>query len=1483
MVIFCLCCCLYGHAQKAKAQSCGTATYYSSNGRDYARCSNTLNWSQAENACNSLQAGWNLTTINDATENTYVNGTVASGLTVWIGINDNTTEGTYVWNQGTSTYTNWGSGEPTTGTMDNCGRMVAAGTWDHGRCTGAGASLQFVCEGAPVCGNSSVSGAETCDDGNAIAGDGCSTTCQTEPGCSCPTPGSACTCPCTTRQWSTLGAGNNEYMYCSAPTVGWTTARTNCQSAGTSWDLATVNSAAENTHIATNGGTFTVWLGYNDCETTGACGNGLTVEGTFSWVGGTSSYTNWAGGQPDNAGSALNNPGQDCATMARSGGTWSDAACSTNTGYVCEGPALCGNGVIGGSEACDDGNTANADGCSQGCTVEDGYTCTGTPSTCTAICTGGVWHRQALSTGNTTEYFFCNTTVTRTAANTNCGNLGSGWSLVKIVDTTENTFVDGLSTQTLWTGLNDIASEGTYVWADSSALGAYTNWAATNPTGGVTLNCVAQLNGGTWDDLGCLTNNRYVCEGPPICGNGIGVPSETCDDGNTINGDGCSASCVVESGYSCTVGSNSSAGGASVCTGSSHAVVSTIRLVESAGERGIEWTTLSESGTLGFVVSVFDQRASRWKPLHNGMIVGLHEAFAGGVYRVFGLARGLANLQYRIEEVERTGGATVVSEGMLSSNDVVSVTSEQAVATPNWHEGLSGTAIPSTHRWALRRAPIALALPSKSNLPQVAKLGWPPELPIHTKHVSTHPVGLRFETRIEGLHRVSLFDLSSRAALSSNEMLARVQDHHLMLSDRGKPVPYYFDKNTNQLIFYAAASTAMYSANRVYQLRFADAQSMKTASAPPTTRLSRSGIIKQTFEQDTLFAAAASTNAEQDNWYWAALSAGSGHYETFTTELDLGAMDIVGDAELEIVFNGAWGLSETSAQRMAVHINDTPIGVIEVKRMGNQSMRLPLQSAALRSGKNVLTLYATSGAPAGTVGIYVDRFLVVSVRSLRSDQNTLQFKALTSGITEVVLPLARYFVYDIDTGERVQTVAPSNQTTESTIAIATQEGHTYAISAIDRMAQAFNVAPIVDRGLSSGGLSAEYLIIAPESLVASAARLGNYRKAQGLKAAVVGLRDIYDAYSYGYPTPYAIHDFLRYAYEQGAVPLRYVVLLGNGSFDYKGVTAEGPGLIPPKLLVGDGGLSASDVWYADVVNDDLVPEFAIGRLPVTTEAEASQLVDRMVKYEEHLHEKYAHDALALVGATRRDNFSQLAAPLAEELLDQGNSVYVAVEQLGPQAARGQIIRTLNDGVFWFSYLGHAGVSQLDDGALLREEDLASMTSGKRFGIWTAMTCSAARFEIPGVRSLAESAMLATHSQSVAFWSDTSLSYAYPAARLSVAFASRMQTAIQSADQERLGDVLLSLHHSALDEAFSRAMMKTYVLLGDPALRLPRTATLTQSAGAAGAQASSGCAVTDASVGARLVRSPMIGCTLALALFARRRLRHDRARRSRKHR
>ena len=55
----------------------------------------------------------------------------------------------------------------------------------------------------------------------------------------------------------------------------------------------------------------------------------------------------------------------------------------------------------------------------------------------------------------------------------------------------------------------------------------------------------------------CQVQTGFSCTGTPsvcttTCGDGIKAGAESCDDGNTVNGDGCSSVCTVQSGFFCT-------------------------------------------------------------------------------------------------------------------------------------------------------------------------------------------------------------------------------------------------------------------------------------------------------------------------------------------------------------------------------------------------------------------------------------------------------------------------------------------------------------------------------------------------------------------------------------------------------------------------------------------------------------------------------------------------------------------------------------------------------------------------------------------------------------------------------------------------------------------------------------------------------------------------------------------------------------------
>ena len=160
---------------------------------------------------------------------------------------------------------------------------------------------------------------------------------------------------------------------------------------------------------------------------------------------------------------------------------------------VCLLENICGNGAVEAGEACDDSNTTSGDGCSFICTVEAGYNCAGSPSTCSAICGDGIIvGSETCDDGNTNNGDGCSS-ICQTEVALACGNgiLEAG----EQCDDGNTTSGDGCSSACL---LEDIGGGGGVI--------------------------------------------KF------LCGNGIKDVSEQCDDGNNINGDGCNSICLTEKG-----------------------------------------------------------------------------------------------------------------------------------------------------------------------------------------------------------------------------------------------------------------------------------------------------------------------------------------------------------------------------------------------------------------------------------------------------------------------------------------------------------------------------------------------------------------------------------------------------------------------------------------------------------------------------------------------------------------------------------------------------------------------------------------------------------------------------------------------------------------------------------------------------------------------------------------------------------------------
>lgn len=196
---------------------------------------------------------------------------------------------------------------------------------------------------------------------------------------------------------------------------------------------------------------------------------------------------------------------------------------------------VCGDGTLSLREECDDGNVTDGDGCSAACTFESvgpGDVCPGEPIELDAIDSA----RRIGSVSGTT-------TMLAAQYGATCG--GSGAERVYVYEPD----VDGWLSAAV-TADFDVVAYARTTCGDGATENACSDVALDGPEilelPVVSGEPVYLFVDGYAGDEGTFRVDVDVREAH--CGNGVAEPSEACDDGNLLAGDGCSATCGMEIG-----------------------------------------------------------------------------------------------------------------------------------------------------------------------------------------------------------------------------------------------------------------------------------------------------------------------------------------------------------------------------------------------------------------------------------------------------------------------------------------------------------------------------------------------------------------------------------------------------------------------------------------------------------------------------------------------------------------------------------------------------------------------------------------------------------------------------------------------------------------------------------------------------------------------------------------------------------------------
>ena len=213
-------------------------------------------------------------------------------------------------------------------------------------------------------------------------------------------------------------------------------------------------------------------------------------------------------------------------------------SCQLEANYSCPTPgekctnlAVCGNNILTSDEICDDGNTVSGDGCSKDCqTIESGWVCPVPGKKCLPKCGDGViTGTEACDDGNTVSKDGCSSTC----------QLEPGFDCPKVGQAC----------------IQSVCGNGKLEKGEQCDCGTDPK---ALPTGCKAINGLFYGDGKgcsktCTQEPSCRDSAGKTQACTPTCGDGnVDKATEECDDGNLADGDGCSSKCKLEGGFACT-------------------------------------------------------------------------------------------------------------------------------------------------------------------------------------------------------------------------------------------------------------------------------------------------------------------------------------------------------------------------------------------------------------------------------------------------------------------------------------------------------------------------------------------------------------------------------------------------------------------------------------------------------------------------------------------------------------------------------------------------------------------------------------------------------------------------------------------------------------------------------------------------------------------------------------------------------------------
>jgi hypothetical protein len=286
----------------------------------------------------------------------------------------------------------------------------------------------------------------------------------------------------------------------------------------------------------------------------------------------------------------------------------------------------------------------------------------------------------------------------------------------------------------------------------------------------------------------------------------------------------------------------------------------------------------------------------------------------------------------------------------------------------------------------------------------------------------------------------------------------------------------------------------------------------------------------------------------------------------------------------------------------------------------------------------------------------------------------------------------------------------------------------------------------------------EYIVITHKDFYHSILPLVEYRSSE-YSTKLIAVDDIYDDFSFGKFDPLAIKHFLHYTTENWMPYPKYVLLVGDATYDLKNNLGKDnpPNFVPMyelgTYLSGDPVFSRNTLYEGEYVNFGQGEVMCLGRITVRTRQEVRDYIEKLVAYEtgdivgpwtkrvlltadDEYAYSFEHPSLH-TGACERNNDY-----IPDSLYDIVKIYMISYPPLGAGTAekgnaREAFIREFNKGAMFGLFYGHGNTHQLAHEVLFLSPYIGRINNGRRVPFFYFGSCNVGRFNDSDYECLGE--------------------------------------------------------------------------------------------------------------------------------------------------